>query len=252
MSKDSLGDRMKLYEAAPTPQLLPLLPILCRVDGRSFHNFTKGMPVPFPALHECMVDAARTVAKESNARCAYVQSDEATFLWYSDDIKSQVWFDGKYNKMVSQSASIFTLAFYKKCQELIPEYLKKSPTFDARVWQVPNLEEAVNVFIWRHQDAVRNSINMLAGKHFSHKTLMGKSIKERLELMKNASIEWEDEIDSFKYGTFIRREKIIRNDVERKTLVTTYISSLTSLENRVGFIVHGEQPIYEQVESNIR
>ena len=38
---EDLGDRMKAYEAQTTSQrLIPLLPVVARVDGRTFHSFT--------------------------------------------------------------------------------------------------------------------------------------------------------------------------------------------------------------------
>jgi tRNA(His) guanylyltransferase len=40
---ESLGDRMKLYESAEAGRrLMPLLPVIARLDGRAFHNFVRG------------------------------------------------------------------------------------------------------------------------------------------------------------------------------------------------------------------
>ena len=44
MKKDALGDRMKAYEAQEAGRrLIPMLPVLARIDGRCFSKFTKQM-----------------------------------------------------------------------------------------------------------------------------------------------------------------------------------------------------------------
>lgn len=58
--KDSLGDRMKRYEAVPKHFLTRKIPVIARVDGRAFHTFTKGFNKPF--------DNVLTLAMRRSAR----------------------------------------------------------------------------------------------------------------------------------------------------------------------------------------
>ena len=45
---DSLGDRMKMYEATTTGRVIfKGQPIVARLDGKSFHTFTKGLQRPY-------------------------------------------------------------------------------------------------------------------------------------------------------------------------------------------------------------
>ena len=45
---DSLGDRMKMYEATTTGRVIfKGQPIVARLDGKSFHTFTKGLSRPY-------------------------------------------------------------------------------------------------------------------------------------------------------------------------------------------------------------
>ena len=45
--KSALGERMKSYEKMFTDQrLMPGIPALARLDGRSFHTWTKGLKRP--------------------------------------------------------------------------------------------------------------------------------------------------------------------------------------------------------------
>ena len=144
--RDTLGDRMKLYEGKEADRrFLPLLPVIARIDGRSFSSFTRGMRRPYDEIMAtCMIETTEYLVKETNACIGYTQSDETSLAWYSDDIKSQIFFDGRIMKMTSQLAALGTLKFNQLIQERYPLYSKKNPTFDARVWQVSNLEKTLS------------------------------------------------------------------------------------------------------------
>ena len=48
MKRDDLGTRMKdFYENPAKTKLTRRTPVICRLDGRSFHTFTKGFRKPF-------------------------------------------------------------------------------------------------------------------------------------------------------------------------------------------------------------
>lgn len=63
-------------------------------------------------------------------------------------------------------------------------YKKKmmSAMFDSRVFSLPK-EEVVNYFIWRQQDAIRNSIQMVGRANFSNKQLNKKSCTEIQDML---------------------------------------------------------------------
>lgn len=204
---ESIGDRMKLYEGAESDRrFMPLLPILARVDGRCFHSFTRGMDRPYDImLSKIMEDTTHYLARETNACMGYTQSDEITLAWHSTEIKSQVWFDGRIFKMVSQLAAHATLCFYRLVLEHIPRYQDRLPTFDARAWQVPNRTEGANVFLWREWDATKNSISMAAQEVFSDSELHGRNGKDKQEMLFQKGINWNDYPDQFKRGLFVQR-----------------------------------------------
>jgi tRNA(His) 5'-end guanylyltransferase len=102
----------------------------------------------------------------SGAVFAYHQSDEISVLvqdWQG--VNTQRWFGGQLQKIVSLSASIATSALIA-CRG-------DGPLFDARVFVLPSTVEVANYFLWRQQDAIRNSITMAAQARFSHKQLHG-------------------------------------------------------------------------------
>ena len=105
--RDDFGDRMKMYEGMEAGRrFMPGLPIIARIDGRSFHNFTKGMNRPFDeTFTNCMIETTVALVKETGANLGFAQSDEISLCWYVDNPKQQVWFDGRIQKMTSQLAA---------------------------------------------------------------------------------------------------------------------------------------------------
>lgn len=90
--------------------------------------------------------------------------------------------------------------------------LRKGATFDARAFILPK-EEVCNYFIWRQQDATRNSIQMVAQANFSHKELQGISCDELQDkLFKERNINWNDLPIDEKRGSCVVREKITTSD----------------------------------------
>lgn len=215
--KFSLGDRMKEYELTTQSNLLRRTPVIIRIDGRAFHTFTKRhIPTIDPSLkltpfsemlHNVMVaTSGRLLVELQNAKLVYTQSDEISILlrdW--DTLASQQWFGGNIQKIVSVSSSIATATFnfcYERAVH-VPEWFNELATFDSRVYNLPK-EEVANYFIWRQQDASRNSIQMLGHYHFSQKQMHGKSnneVQDMLMLQKN--INWNDLPTWMKRGTCV-------------------------------------------------
>lgn len=204
---DSMGDRLKSYEKMETSQtFIPLLPVYARIDGRGFSRFTKGMQRPYDEnMSNAMVEVTKYLVGATGATVGYTQSDEISLMWYAEDFKSQLFFAGKKQKMVSTLAAMATAKFMQEVLWAFPERFESLPTFDARVFQLPNKEEAMNCFLWRVKDAVKNSISMAASCHYSHKELMNKNSSQKIEMLYNKGILWQDYPMYFKNGTFVKR-----------------------------------------------
>lgn len=205
--KDDLGDRMKRYESAEAGRrLMPLLPVLARIDGRAFHSFTRGMDRPFDArFTACMVDTTIALVRETGACLGYTQSDEITLAWHSRTLQSQIWFDGRVAKMTSQLAAQATLVFYRLVLARMSKYADRMPTFDARVWSVPTRAEGANVFLWREWDATKNSLSMAAAVHYSPKELHGKNGQQKHDMLHAKGVNWNDYPSFFRRGAYVQR-----------------------------------------------
>ena len=215
---DSLGNRMKEYESRNQYYLQKRTPVAIRVDGRSFHTFTKGFQKPFDeVLIKSMQETAKYMCENiGNAKIAYVQSDEITIILVDyDTLETDCWFNYRTDKLCSIAASMATMAFNKYFFNNIDvdsEYtgsyysaMKKGAMFDARAFNIPK-EEVCNLIYWRQLDAIRNSIQMVGQSNFSHKELHGKScnmIKDMLREEKG--INWDDFPTHQKRGSACRK-----------------------------------------------
>lgn len=205
---DALGDRMKKYERMETARtLMPGLPIMVRLDGRGFSKFTRGMTRPFhEPMSRAMIETARHMVEETHACFAYTQSDEITLGYWSPDIKNEALFGGRVQKLVSVYAGMATAKFMEQTLLRMPERLKKLPVLDARVFNMPNLDEMAECVLFRALDCAKNSITMAASAHYPHRELHGKSGGQKHEMLFAKGINWADYPEFFKNGTFLRRE----------------------------------------------
>jgi tRNA(His) guanylyltransferase len=205
---DSLGDRMKRYEASSRFVATPRMPLIIRVDGRAFHTLTKKIcDRPFDvAFIESMRHAAREVSNEMQGfKAAYVQSDEATFLLTDyDDIGTQGWFGYVHAKMISISASSMSVNFNDYFSEW--SGTKTNALFDSRAFSVP-ADDVANMFLWRAKDWARNSLQMYARSFFSHKELDRKNSVDIHEMLHGIGKNWTTDLGYVeKNGTFINKD----------------------------------------------
>ena len=269
--KDQLGDRMKdFYEDRTRYKLARRTNTIIRIDGKAFHTYTKGLQRPFDqGLMEDMNKTTEFLCQNiQGAKFGYVQSDEISILITDyDDITTHAWFDGNLQKMSSIAASLATAKFnqlrmarFCRNEGIEPKYRDgsyisnseiedfKLAMFDARVFQIPYQEEVVNYFIWRQQDATRNSISSVAQSLYSHKELNGKKTNEMQEMIFQKGINWNDYTPREKRGSLIR--KVEKKFVRRGTLATetleTVIIPESSIYTRNVWEADPETPIFSQ------
>lgn len=210
--KTALGDRMKMYERREAGRrCMPRLPICVRIDGKTFSTFTRGLARPYDArLSELMVQTTEHLVEKTGAVIGYTQSDEISLVLFTDRPGSQVYLDGRIQKLTSVLASMATATFNARLPSLIPEKADKLALFDCRVWTVPDREEAVNALLWRELDATKNSISMAARAVFSHSQTHKKNGSQLQDMLHEQGINWNDYPSFFKRGTFVQRRSVTR------------------------------------------
>ena len=240
---DDLGKRMKeYYEGIPKTKLMRRTPVMIRIDGKSFHTFTKGFKRPFDdILIKTMQDTTKYLCENiQGCVLGYTQSDEITLVLVDyKKLNSAAWFDYEVQKMCSIAASMATMAFNKTFSKNVCKFvdetyknqtheeeriycgtllkaMEKGAMFDARVFNIPK-EEVTNGIYWRQLDASRNSVQMVGQAYFSHKELQNKSCSNIQDmLMEQKGINWNDFPTYQKRGTCIIKEEYQSDEVDIK------------------------------------
>jgi len=194
MKNDKLSDRMKQYESVTQTQLMRRTPTIIRLDQKCASTWTKGLDRPHDdTFISIMAHVMKYVTDNvQGAAFAYCQSDEISILLRDyDNINTNAWFDNNIQKMVSISAALATAKF----NQLAAEYFEDKPLafFDSRVFNLPK-DEVVNYFIWRQNDAVRNSIRTVATHWLGHKKCHGLNNSQVQDLLMQMDIpvNWND------------------------------------------------------------
>lgn len=211
VSKEQLGDRVKGYEKEHTKSLLDDdLPICVRLDGKAFHTYTKGLERPFDErLSKVMIEVTNYLVEKTNARLGYTQSDEISLVYFKTSEKQQSFFGGKIQKLTSVLASMATAKFAKEVDKVIPEKSEELAIFDCRVWNVPTLKDAAEVFVWRQEDAIKNAVSMAAHTYLDFSSVQKKHTDDRIAMLLEAGINFEDYPEFFKSGTFSKKYYVL-------------------------------------------
>ena len=268
MDKTTLGDRMKNnYENITRYYLTRRMPVIIRVDGRSFHTFTKGFKKPFDdVLVKTMQDTMKYLCENvQGCVLGYTQSDEISLVLTDYvELTTDAWFGNNLQKMCSVSASMATLTFNKAFNDNIVKYIdnnldadcgvtkdlteytkilinarNKGAMFDSRVFTIPK-EEVCNALIWRQQDATRNSIRYVGQANFSQKELHGKSCNDIQDmLMLQKGINWND------YSTTLKRGSCC---IKADDSLTEYdeVGNICGYTKRSKWVIDNEIPIFTQ------
>lgn len=253
-NEGQLADRMKGYEEVARTSFPRRMPLIIRVDGKAFSKLTAKYKKPGQPFNGDFVQIMNEVAKAlcqeiQGAKMAYVQSDEASVLVHGyEKFESSPWYDNQCQKIVSVSAAIaaatFTLNSWKLCstteatgkEDFTPVY------FDARAFVLPE-HDVANYFLWRQQDATRNSVQMLARSHFSHKECEGKSCEMMKVMLCEKNVKWDDLPGGLRRGRIVIKrpeEHTINASGENRTVMRSTWSAEdapTFSQNRSFFAV---------------
>jgi tRNA(His) 5'-end guanylyltransferase len=184
----SLGNRMKVYEAASEriPRFSDSSWVVLRLDGRSFSRYTSGLEKPFDKnLQHAFEYAALKLAADIGGlvQAIYGQSDEVSIFLRPTrgDSRSQRWFGGQQRKLLSVAASVFS-NYFNHPDSFNPHVGKILATFDCRALELED-DEVLNYLIWRQNDCRRNGILNNARYYYSQKQIHGKSTAELLDIL---------------------------------------------------------------------
>lgn len=203
--KDPIGDRMKASYEDRTRYYLPRRTYtIIRIDGKSFHTYTKGCERPFDLslMYDMDTTTIELCKLIEGVKLGYTQSDEISILLTDfEKVGTEAWYGGNIQKLVSISSSIAT-ANFNAVRAL--RGIGNLAYFDSRTFTIPEPTEVYNYFLWRQKDAIRNSILSTAQANFSHRDLQGKSCKELVPMLLEKGIDWNALNDDFRLGRFFQ------------------------------------------------
>lgn len=194
MKFDDLDKKMRIYEESLDQIILPDMYVVARLDGRSFTRLTKEIckfEAPFDIRFRDMM--IKTVKHLMNCGFriiyAFTESDEISLLFHPDDRT----FGRKVRKLNTTLAGEASAVFSME--------LGKVATFDCRIIPLPNIERVCDYFLWRQEDAHRNSLNAYCywtlrkegmSKAEATAATEGKSVSHKNELLFSKGINYND------------------------------------------------------------
>jgi tRNA(His) 5'-end guanylyltransferase len=195
MRIDDLEGRVRAFETALDPCVLPGIFMVARLDGRNFTRLTKETH-PFEApfdrtFHGYMLQTAEHLLGGCGLKVVYAftQSDEISLLFGP----GEEGFGRKFRKLLSvlsgEASARFSLL------------LGAVAVFDCRIAQLPSEESVVDYFRWRGEDARRNALNahcywLLRGlgrdAGAADAALRGLSVAAKNELLYEHGVNFDD------------------------------------------------------------
>lgn len=246
---EGLGYRMKSYEI--DDRIPPYKPYVCRLDGKNFSKYTKGLKKPFDSLFtNAMVRTMNDLVLKFNAATGFCCSDEITLVFSQqctkeeydaeEDTNKYTHFYGgrktKINTILSSSCSVyFNSNMYMELsssdsrddynEAFIGRVARMDAIFDSRLLEFPVDKdlEIVNNLIWRSvYDCHRNTVSTYA-RHYlknTHKKNSAQMIKEMNDMMCEQGGTWESVPMMFRYGIYAKKSQVILSSGVDGDLVT--------------------------------
>lgn len=153
---------MKKYEQYSNLTTINDLPLILRIDGRSFSNYVKKLKLdkPFDSrLRDIFIEVSKDLLKDFSTKYIYTFSDEINILL------DTVPFNGRIEKIDSVFAS-FVAGSFMKHLFMNADYFDVDITeidnvsFDCRIITTAN--HIQDYFKWRQDEAWRNCLNSYA------------------------------------------------------------------------------------------
>lgn len=206
----TIGERFKRYEASTQDLLVYRLPVIVRVDGRTFHTLTRKLKVekPFSApFADAMERVAIALCRDGHPVLAYHQSDEVSLCFLNDrTLDAGSWFEGNLQKIVSVSAGIASAVMARMLDT-------DAAMFDSRAFVLPH-NDVVNYFLWRQRDALKNArqswaeytLGAKVGRGTARRRLHGVTSDVQVKLTERETGQrFADVAQRFRWGTTLFR-----------------------------------------------
>lgn len=258
-SNETLGDRMKGYEAIHDGKIPPYLPFIVRLDGKNFSKFTSGFRKPFDDLFViAMIRTMNDLVVKFNPKTGYTHSDEISLIFSASCTKEEYdtktnksthLLDGRVLKLCSILASYCGVRFNYHMTQLLQTLKSKEQykehfitkimsceaCFDARVLEFPYDKpyELVNHMIWRSvNDCHRNAVSAYGYVHLKKSQMHKKHSDDIIKMLKEqVGVDWATDVPNYiKHGVFCKKE-LVQKEVEDTGLGKTIVVTRQRIKN---------------------
>lgn len=160
-----------------------------RFDGKGFSSFTRKMKFTMPedqTFMDAMDKAGMALAHELDGIVkGFVVSDEISIVLASNDA-GEFPYGGRITKIATIGAGV--------CSSVLSRYFDTPApiVFDGRGTAVDTEEQVDEYLRSRHRSGYINAVSMAASTHFSHKSLLGISTGQRLEMLADAGLDFNE------------------------------------------------------------
>lgn len=196
----SLEKRIQEYESCFDYRFTRKLPLIIKIEGKSFSKATKNLQRPYSDnLAATFADTMLALVKNiDGATIGYHYSDSISIVSLNDQkLNTDPWLGNRIQDIVSLASSMATNEFNNLAWSDDDTYIdgadiSGNALFTAKAFTVPNYTEAINFLICQQfgcaQEAINDAIYYELGKRFSrkevHEILSGRSVEDRLILLK--------------------------------------------------------------------
>jgi tRNA(His) 5'-end guanylyltransferase len=206
-----LTDRIASYATLAQHKLLPKLPVIIVINGRSFSKTTALLDKPYcPRFMEALcATASRLIQDIDGALFAYIFNDEIVIVSRNDQNNDTIpWCDNDIQKIASVVSGIGSLYFNNYAASI--DLNVSEAIFTTNVFVVPNITEAINTIIAKQQQNLQNSAQLACfyqllesglNKNDIKEMTAGMSREEKIALLlQECKIIFNDYPAAFRYG----------------------------------------------------
>lgn len=229
---NSLRDRIQDYEDRADLKLVPRIPVVIAINGRSFSKTTSLLDKPFNQdfLEVSAGTLIKLVSEIQGAYFGYHYGDQFILICRNDQHTETVpWYNNSVAKISSAASSIATFEFNRLAQNKNLTLLG-APTFTAQAFTLPNSTEIINLLLHYQQDCFQKSlssavfyelIKTMDAEH-ANAILANKNPQEKAQLLfEKTGIEYNSYPIQFKRGIAVYKNPHINthNEVKLKTIL---------------------------------
>lgn len=208
----TLQHRQLAYENAYNQTIINRIPVIIKIDGKSFSRVTRSTQKPFCQrtmllLNQTMVALAKRI---DGVMFGYQYADKIILVLRNDRSPDETpWCGNNVQKMSTSAASMATYEFMTHMWSMDnPPELDGAIEFSAHTFGVPSVKEAINYLLYRQfrciQSAVDEAARSVLWARYGSETyaiLEDKDMNDRKQILDEAGFEFDSLPSAFRHGS---------------------------------------------------